>query len=214
MLNLILKDVLIQKKYLLVSVLYALFFTLCFKSNPSMAFGMIPMMIAYILIAGACGFDDKNKCEIMLNSLPIDRTNLVISKYLSTILFIFIGIALAFTFSTILNFSGFIHMDRLMNLEDVFGATIGTLIMSCLYFPLYFKFGNQKARYVLAGIFMFIFAISIFLTNKIAKAPISFMAYLNNQPDWLIATFIAIIAAILFLISILLSIKFYINKDL
>ncbi|WPC43168.1 ABC-2 transporter permease [Clostridium sp. JS66] len=214
MLNLILKDVLIQKKYLLFSILYTLFFAFCFKSNTSMIFDMLPVMISYVLISGACGFDDKNKSEIMLNSLPINRVNLVISKYLSTILFIFIGIALVFTFSTILNISGFIHMNRLMNLEDVFGTSIGTLIMSCLHFPLYFKLGYQKARYFMGATFMLIFAIVMILVKNVNKTSINFMAYLNNQPDWLITSFIVVIAAILFLISILLSIKFYINKDL
>ncbi len=214
MLSLILKDVLIQKKYLLVSILYALFFTFCFKSNSSMVFNMLPIMIAYVLINGACSFDDKNKSEMMLNSLPINRANLIISKYLSTILFIFIGIALVFTFSTILNFSGFIHMNRLMNLEDILGISICTLIMSCLYFPFYFKLGYQKARYFIGATFMLIFAIVMILANNVNKTSINFMAYLNNQPDWLIASFIVVIAAILLLMSILLSIKFYINKDL
>jgi hypothetical protein len=214
MLSLILKDVLIQKKYLLVSVLYALFFSFCFQSNTSMIFTMIPTMIPYMLILGACGFDDKNKSEIMLNSLPIDRTNLVISKYLSSLVFIFMGILLAFVFTTLLNFSGFIHMNRLMNLEDVLSVTIGILIIVCLYFPCYFKFGYQKSRYFLVAMFLLVFGTATMLISNIIKTPINFMAYLNNQPDWLVTTFIIVIVLIILLVSMFLSIKFYANKDL
>ncbi|WPC43167.1 ABC-2 transporter permease [Clostridium sp. JS66] len=214
MLNLILKDVLIQKKYLLISVLYALFFVFCFQSNASMIFAMIPYMIPYMLILGACGFDDKNKSEIMLNSLPIDRTTLVIAKYLSSLFFIFIGILVSFVFTTLLNFLGFVHMNRLMNLEDILSITIGVLIICCVYFPFYFKFGYQKSRYFLIAMFCLFLGTTTFLASNIIRVPKNLISSLNSQPDWLIASFIAVIAAILFLSSILISIKFYINKDL
>ncbi len=214
MLNLVLKDILIQKKYLLGSILYALFFSFCFQSNTSMIFTMIPTMIPYMLILGACSFDDKNKSEIMLNSLPIDRTNLVISKYLSSLVFIFMGIILAFGFTTLLSFSGFIHMNRLMNLEDVLSVTIGILIIVCLYFPCYFKFGYQKARYFLVAMFILVFGATTMVISNIIKIPINFMTYLNSQPNWLVAAFIIVIVLIIALFSMLLSIKFYANKDL
>lgn len=214
MLNLILKDILIQKKYLLISVLYAFFFAFCFKSNTSMALTMIPTMIPYMLILGACGFDDKNKSEIMFNSLPIDRTILVISKYLSSLVFIFMGIFLAFVSTTPLNFLGFIHMNKLMNLEDILSITIGISLIVCLYFPFYFKFGYQKSRYFLIAMFCLFLGFSAILINNIVKAPINFITYLNSQPNWLVTTFIVVITAIIFLVSILISIKFYINKDL
>ncbi|EET84348.1 conserved hypothetical protein, partial [Clostridium carboxidivorans P7] len=198
----------------LISVLYALFFAFCFQSNASMIFVMIPTMIPYMLILGACGFDDKNKSEIMLNSLPIDRTTLVIAKYLSSLFFIFMGILLSFVFTTLLNFLGFVHMNRLMNLEDILSITIGILAICCVYFPFYFKFGYQKSRYFLIGMFCLFLGTATFLASNIIKVPKNLISSLNSQPDWLIASFIAVIGAILFLISILLSIKFYINKDL
>ncbi|AWI06487.1 ABC-2 transporter permease [Clostridium drakei] len=213
MLNLVLKDVLIQKKYLIVSVLYAFLFSLCFKSNPSMVFNMVPTMIAYLLIGGACAFDDKNKSDIMLNSLPVNRVNLVISKYISSFLFIFIGILLSFIFTTILSFAGFFHIGRLMNLEDIFGASIATLIISCLYLPLFFKFDYKKSKYFLMALFLFVLSSATIFTNTI-KLHISFVTYLNSQPDWLVTCFIIVLGLILLLISILISIKFYINKDL
>lgn len=218
MFSLVLKDILIQKKYVLFSLLYTCFFTFIFKSNlnPSMVFGMIPVMVAYMLIIGACGYDDKNKCEIMLNSLPINRINLVISKYLSAFVFIFMGLFLTFTITTILNLSGFIHFNRLMNLEDILGPIIGILILSSLYFPCYFKLGYQKSRYFLIAAFFAIFAVSSFLGEVVVKGSNrpSFIICLNSQPNWLITTFIIIIAFMILLISMLLSVRFYINKDL
>ena len=154
MFNLVLKDILIQKKYLLFSIVYFFFFTFMFKDHPSVLFGTVPIMISYMLLIGACGFDDKNKSEIMLNSLPINRVTLVIAKYLSVCVFIFIGVFLTFAFTTILNFSGVIHFDRLINLTDILTDIIGTLFFGSLYFPIHFKFGYQKTSsysYLLFG---------------------------------------------------------------
>ena len=217
MFSLVLKDILIQKKYVLFSIIYAFFFSFMFKStDSSMLFIMIPIMVSYMLIIGACGYDDKNKCEIMLNSLPINRTTLVISKYISTFVFILIGLLLTLATTTILNSLGFGHFNKPMNLENILGPVVGVLLLSCLYFPLYFKFGYQKSRYFLISVFFLIFAIPTTLSKIIAKGntPPSFIVYLNSQPDSLITTFIIIIAFIILLASMLLSIRFYLNKDL
>jgi hypothetical protein len=213
MFSLVLKDILVQKKYVLFSIGYAFFFTFVFKA---MAFTMIPCIVAYMLILGACAYDDKNKCELMLNSLPINRTILVISKYLSTFVFIFAGILLTFASTTILNLTGFTHFNRLMNLEDILGSIIGVLLLACLYFPLFFKLGYQKSRYFLVAVFLLFFAGTTALSGVISKGntPPSFIIYLNSQPNLLIGTFIAIVAFIILLISILLSIRFYTTKDL
>ncbi|WP_411679906.1 ABC-2 transporter permease [Clostridium thailandense] len=216
MFNLVLKDILIQKKYLFFSIVYFFFFTFMFKDHPSILFGTVPIMISYMLLIGACGFDDKNKSEIMLNSLPINRVTLVISKYISVCVFISIGIFLTFAFTNILSFSGIIHFDRLITSEDILVDVVGTMFFSALYFPIHFKFGYQKTRYFLIIIFCFVFAAPSILVKTIFKSgpTPNFIVYLDNQPDWIITSFIIIITCIVFLISLLISIKSYVNKDL
>lgn len=216
MFNLVLKDILIQKKYLLFSIVYFFFFTFMFKAHPSVLFGTVPIMISYMLLIGACGFDDKNKSEIMLNSLPINRVTLVISKYISVCVFIFIGVFLTFMFTTILNSSGVIHFDRLITSTDILVDVVGTLFFGSLYFPIHFKFGYQKTRYLLVVIFCLVFAApSIWVKTVLKGGPTpNFIVYLNSQPNWIITSFIIIITCIVFLISLLFSIKCYVNKDL
>ncbi|KZL90543.1 ABC-2 transporter permease [Clostridium magnum] len=218
MFSLVLKDILVQKKYVVFSVFYAIFFSFLFKydTNSPMVFTMIPIMVSYMLVIGACGYDDKNKCEIMLNSLPINRSILVISKYLSTITFIFIGILLTFATTTILNISGFAKFNKLMSLEDILVPVVGVLLFACLYFPFYFKLGYQKSRYFITAVFFLIFAIPTTLSKIIPKGstPPSFIVYLNSQPDLIIGMFITAVTFILLLISICFSIRFYHNRDL
>lgn len=222
MFNLVLKDVLIQKKYILISMLYPLIFsTMIFKGTgdtSSTGFIVLPIMVAYILLMGACGYDDKNKSDIMLNSLPINRIDLVIAKYLSSFVFIFIGISITFVITAALNFSGFLHFDRLMNFQDVLGCTISIVILSSLYFPINFKFGYQKSRYVNMIFFMGVFFLPSILLSKFIKkgsgAAPSFILYLNSQPNWVIVSFILIIAFIIMMLSLIVSTRIYMNKDL
>lgn len=218
MFGLVLKDILVQKKYVVFSIFYAIFFSIIFKStaDSSMVFNMIPIIVSYMLIIGACAYDDKNKCELMLNSLPINRTILVISKYISTLIFIFMAIILTFAATTIIDFSGLSHFKRPVNLEDILGPVVAILFFTSLYFPIYFKLGYQKSRYFMIAVFFLLFAIPTTLSKIIPKdsTPPSFIVYLNTQPDFIIALFIVAVMSILFLISIFFSVRFYINKDL
>lgn len=220
MFNLVLKDILIQKKNLILSCLVGLVFALInakVNSNSStIIFIMIPIFISYSLLMGACGYDDKNKCDIMLNSLPISRVNLVISKYLSTFVFILIGLFVSFLITTILRFSSFYHLNRLMKIEDIMGAVISIILLSSFYFPIYFKFGYHKSRYINMILFFSAFFIPPILVGTILKGgnPPYFIVYLNSQPNWLVAAFILIIAFLVVLISMFISSKIYLNKDL
>lgn len=216
MFNLVLKDILIQKKSLIFFFLYILFFSFMFKGTPSVLFTTAPIMISYILLIGACSLDDKNRSEIMLNSLPINRITLVTSKYVSTCAFVFIGIFLAFILSTILNSFGIIHFSRLISLTDILGDVVAVSLFSSLYLPIYFKFGYQKTRY-LNAVIIFLFCASTAIISKLmvkGGAIQNFIFYLNSQPNWVIGSLIIIINCIIFLISLLFSIKFYVNKDL
>lgn len=218
MFNLVLKDILIQKKSLILYCLVSFIFTLINQTNSNnstMLFIMIPVFISYSLLMGACTYDDKNKCHIMLNSFPVNRIDLVISKYLSTFVFMFIGFLLIFLITTILNFSGFSHFSRMINLEDILGFSISIILLSSIYFPIYFKFGYYKLRYVNMVLFMSGFFIPPMLVGAISKgtAP-NFILYLNSQPNWLVNTFAIIATFIILLSSMLLSARFYLNKDL
>lgn len=221
MFNLVLKDLVIQKKYILLSVMYPLIFSATMfngtDGSSSTGFVVIPIMIAYILLIGACGHDDKNKADMLLNSLPINRIDLVIAKYLSTFVFIFIGLGITFMVTAALNFLGVIHLNTLMSLEGVVGASISIIILSSLFFPINFKFGYQKARYVNTMLFMAMFIVPVSLAKFIKKgigAPPSFIIYLNSQPDWIVGSFMLIIALIIMVVSLLISARIYVNKDL
>ncbi|MBC2580042.1 ATP-binding cassette domain-containing protein [Clostridium sp. DJ247] len=174
-----------------------------------------PSVIAYMFIIYASACDDKNKSYIILNSLPINRKDIVISKYISVLVFIFIGVVISFLITTILKLSGFGHLNELMTSGNILGCSTSILLLSSLYFPIYFKFGYLKSKYFNMILFMCAFFIPTFLAENLGKGNIpKFIAYLNTQPNWLVTMFILAVLFIILLISLLISTKIYVDKDL
>ncbi|MCG9969458.1 ABC-2 transporter permease [Pelotomaculum terephthalicicum JT] len=85
MLNLILKDILIQKRTIIFALLYGVFIFFAFSKPPfsQCIYSMGAMGISYILILTALQADFKNNTMVILNSLPVRRSEIVASKYLS-----------------------------------------------------------------------------------------------------------------------------------
>lgn len=71
MINLILKDISIQKKTFLYALFYGIFTVIAFPATMTArgAYMFGGMTIAYIFIMYSNGYDEKNKSEIILNSL-------------------------------------------------------------------------------------------------------------------------------------------------
>ncbi|MDD2422161.1 MAG: ABC-2 transporter permease, partial [Heliobacteriaceae bacterium] len=87
--NLLLKDFLVQKPSLRWSLGYLLFILVIFGMTPTFgnfAYIMAGFGSAYILVMGSLQMETKNQADIFLNSLPVTRREIIISKYLSALL--------------------------------------------------------------------------------------------------------------------------------
>lgn len=86
MVNLLWKDILILKRFLWLAPLYGFFALFVFRSMPGGALGAGTVGVTYMLMSQAITLDDKNKSDVMLNSLPLRRKDIVLAKYLSVFL--------------------------------------------------------------------------------------------------------------------------------
>jgi ABC-2 type transport system permease protein len=92
MFNLVLKDILIQKKTFVLGLFYIPIMAIAFQHSVT---SMIPAGIVgltYIVLITACAYDDKYKTDIMLNSLPLHRNSIVLARYMSLFLYYVIGV--------------------------------------------------------------------------------------------------------------------------
>ncbi len=223
MLNLVLKDLLLQKKTFLFTMGYAIFLFFCFK-NPALSnivYITVTVMTSYLFIIYATSFDDKNKCDIMLNSLPVTRKEIVTARYLFLLITIFIGIATSFIIGAFFKIIGDVSglwTIRLINHNDLIISLFSVSLMGSIYMPFYYKFGNIYVRIFNVVFFIVVFSVPKLVTeyiikNRNIKWIKKIILFANTIPDWVIPIIIVVFSLLILSISLLFSIRIYGNKD-
>ncbi|MCH3963113.1 MAG: ABC-2 transporter permease [Clostridium sp.] len=209
MINLILKDILIQKKTFIIIILVSLLTSINFKDDPSLMFAFISNFSAYALVTGT--FYKDEKANVMLNSLPINRITIVMSKYISILIFGLLGILSAFILPNLMQSLYIIQLSGKMTLEYILGSFAGVLLLSCSVLPVYFKYGYAATRYAAIGLFLVIF-FAFTTIGKIQNVK-HITNYLGSLPDNIITAGIVITMFIIFLVSFFISYSIYKGKN-
>ena len=221
MFNLLIKDIAIQKKTLLYALIYAMIAPIAFFSMAPSGFGLYvlpPMATTYIFISFAVNYDEKNKSEIVLNSLPIKREDIVISKYISVFAFAILGITYSIIIGFIGKFTGLQVFDRSISLLNIVLVLTSVCIFSSIFFPVYFKFGYIKMNFfnvILVMLILFLPSVSIAYAtenpNNIFVQKFNyFMSSTSSFTQNSLALFIGLV---IFLLSLMISLRIYKNKE-
>lgn len=220
MYSLILKDILVQKKSIIWVVLYCLVLAVVFQGTDSggMAYVMVGVASIYLFITSACAYDEKNSAEIVLNSLPLTRRNIVTAKYLGMLLFMVIVLGIIVLSVLVFTQIPLPIKLRPLTFQDVIGIIVSTGLLAALFYPTFFKVGYHKARIINLVLFFSFFFLPGILVNYLRKhqppaALLRFIRGLAAQPDWLVAGGILLIIAVLLLLSYILSVQFYRQRE-
>ncbi|HZK54826.1 MAG TPA: ABC-2 transporter permease [Desulfosporosinus sp.] len=227
MINLVWKDLLLLKRSLWLAPLYAFFAFFAFRTMPDGGLSAATVAISYMLLLQAIIQDDKNQSEIMLNSLPMRRGNIVLAKYLSAFLYATLGILSFLLTQVIVTVVGIPLSINQISFEEIFGALIAMVVLIGIYFPIYFKFGYLRSRIVgtiLLVVSIFLFAMGLSLAqraggvnNSILQTIITplqgVVGWLQTQTDWQIASYLFALALIFTASSALLSLRFYTRRE-
>lgn len=220
MLNLIVKDLMIQKKFFLFVPLYVAFLAPVFAKPPMsvVIYPMVSAVVVFTLTMNAIVYDDKNRSEVLLNSLPIKRGDIVLAKYLSILLYLALALATAAIFMLVVNAIGLKSLVKMPGTADLVGSLAVAIFLGSFIYPLYFKFGSIKIRYVTTVLFMAMFFLPGLLMDYL-KAPGRQTAIQNlitkmaMMPDWLQLTGITAVLLAMLLISLALSLRIYGEKE-
>lgn len=218
MYNLIIKDILIQKKQVAFSIAYLAFILVAFQG---MGEAMLPMglvALTYMLSMTSCAYEDKNKSDIMLNSLPIKKANIVAAKYMSVFVYLAMGVIAYTLFTKIIIVAQIPLKTYPITLEAFIGGLVAVSLMVGIWLPIYFKFGYMKLRVVNFVLFFLFFFGTSFLTKYFQEQQSSqwvqnIINLLNSQENITIALITAVIVIIFLIISYALSVRFYIKRE-
>jgi len=215
MLNLILKDILIQKKYFYF-VLGYIAISLVTMSDSSALYYLVSVTIAFLFSISSFAYEEKNKCDMVINSLPVTRREVILSKYISIILFSLISVAIMSILGIIVNafHISYIKLGSI-TLSEIKSIIFTCVILSSVMFPIYFKFGYTKGRLVTFIIYFIFFGLASTITSSMDEEPIkSIVSAVTgaNRGTYQILGFIVLIG--IYAVSLILSMGLYEKKDL
>lgn len=201
MINLIFKDVLIQKKmiglYMATIIIYLL------VDVPPIFLGII---YSIVFILNTFSVDEKDNTNILLNSLPYTRKEIVSSKYIGSLIFTTIIIFIIYVGNFLLNGKEVLFMWKEMLL--VFSLV---MVAISFMFPISYKFKTQYlviASGVLFGIYLLTINLLVPINDILKDLTRKFMTLQETQM-YFIAIFTIVI---LYIGSWLLSIRIYERK--
>lgn len=154
MFNLIRRDAILQKRQLLVFVPFVVFF-IVMNSHPALIFLVASIFIPF----NAFAYDEKAETNILLNSLPYTRKEIIASRYLGTIVYMALSIGLTSI--------GLFVFDKPFTMTDM-AIGVGLFLSFVAFtFPLFYIFRGNITMVV-----MIIFFISAIMGPHI----VSFLA--------------------------------------
>jgi len=206
MLNLVRKDILVLKWYYLFVALYALFFGLLSK----VSFTLIGVMPAVILLVMGASVEMRSRTMLFVGSLPVTRNQIVKAKYLSVLVFTLIGAAVTVAM-ILINRYALDRDDGFTGIMFVYMAAI-TLLYASIYLPIYFWFGAKGGQFVtFITIFLMAAAISA-LSNRLSEPKQVGQFGEMSSAAW--GSCIMASAALIFVISAIVSMRIFRKKDL
>ncbi|HFK1450529.1 ABC-2 transporter permease [Bacillus pacificus] len=194
--QLILKDFIIQWKFLIWYILYPVFFYMALTDTENL-FIIMSVIITIGATVKTFEADSKNESEVIVNSLPILKKHIVFAKYIVAIIILFISVTVGcFTMG----------MKNGVNLFEFIETTMVASISFILVYlsfvlPISFWLGYKK---------------TIFITIVIFMAPIVVLEALfqiNLEQIQLYNNVLFISSICMFIVSIFVSVKLYEKKE-
>lgn len=127
MFNLIRRDVILQKRQLILFIPFIIFFIIM-EANPTLIF----IIASLIIPLNAYVYDEKVETNILLNSLPYTRTEIITSRYLGAI--IYMVLAIGVTSLTLFIF------NKSFTMNDIAISCSLFLLFAAFTFPLFYIF--------------------------------------------------------------------------
>ncbi|MEJ9281379.1 MAG: ABC-2 transporter permease [Bacilli bacterium] len=199
MLNLIRKDMILQKKTLPFMLLF-LFVYLFVNVSTS----WVAIVFCIVIIMNAFQTDETSSANLLLNSLPYTRKEIVSSKYIGALIFIFL------TLLTIFIGNWMIHRE-IMQWEVLLFITSIVMGLISFAFPFSYLFNSKYLLIGFGGVFV------------VYMVTLSFIPNLNDRVREVVQTvlsldnslfYIGIILSVglLYVLSWILSIRIYSRK--
>ncbi|ASZ19042.1 ABC-2 transporter permease [Bacillus pacificus] len=220
--QLVYKDLFFFRVMWLVNFVMPLLF---FMLEPSGEF-LFPMSCLFITLSSVMTLtfmDERNKSDIIINSLPVSRKDIIIARYISCAIFI-VGAILS-TMLVVFLIRGIVvigdigtyHPNLYIEIPwyEVINGAVYALLFVAMFFPSYYGTKSKVVRSIVSAASMGVGVILwLFISDGLDETTPPFMEWIMNPVH--IGVFIigGIILASVYIVSMLLTIKIYETRDL
>ncbi|HBH3610308.1 TPA: ABC-2 transporter permease [Clostridioides difficile] len=209
--GLILKDLLNLKgniKFILLFIIMFGFMSSLGDGNVNNFIGVIIVLFTTMIVS-TFSYDDLNKWDSYVLTMPINRNDIVLSKYLTMLIFSFIGVLVSLIVSVTI---GYFKNTLILNETLLINALILSISVcfGSLILPLIYKFGTERARLLMILCFL-VPTLALLVFKSILEnisSPISIEIILNT-----LVYSLPFVAILLFVISYFISSKIYSKKE-
>lgn len=168
---------------------------------------LILISYSYVLIITPFSFDTTNKTISLINSIPIKRKEIVVYRYLSVFVYILISIIYVAVYMWIIDKTGLINIEY-FNLSMIKIAIPYIMVLASIMFPTNFRFEPGLSQIINTFIYSatIIFLFNLAEPSKDMSSNMFFKLLTNSN--------FIILAIIVYMLSMVLSIRLYENRDL
>lgn len=205
--GLMIKDIIILRKNMKMTLLMSLFFLIFAyaTSNPPYIIGVATFLFSTMSVT-TMSYDEMTKWDRYALAMPIARRNVVIGKYLLAIMLAFLAVVgfSGIAYFLILPKSDMIFIELLLVAYVVF---VIALIYTSFMIPLVYKFGVERTRIVIIGLL----AGPAIIVTTLVKAGVK----LPSEAQLMTMLKLSPLILLLFVgASFFISLKIYKNKEL
>ncbi|QWI18527.1 ABC-2 transporter permease [Bacillus wiedmannii] len=196
-----------------------------FMLDPSgeLLFSMSCLFITLSSVMTLIFMDERNKSDIVINSLPVSRKDIVIARYISCAIFIVGGmlstmlVVFLIRGIVVIGDIGAYHPNLYIEIPwyEVINGAIYAVFLVVTFFPSYYGTKSKVARSLVSAASIGVGGILwIFISDGLNETTPSFLEWIMNPMH--IGVFIVggIILASVYIVSMFLTIKMYETLDL
>jgi len=213
--KLIYKDIVLSKKPLVIILIYAVVFPLIFNSNDSglnSSMGSL-ILVGFTFFITAIEIEERAKSFRIIHSLPVTRKESVVARYVGSLILSVLSIlALNILYLGLSNFMSIAY--KLTDYKSMVNCMMAIISTSSIVMVLTYALGYNAAR---IANFLLFFPLFIIYTGLFSGSSNEFLnnisSFANNIGTSML-TLKIIIAFLIYLLSMMLSIFIYEQRDL
>jgi ABC-2 type transport system permease protein len=160
MLGLMIKDFLVLKWYLCLSFFFGVWMIALVRTQPFFTLAYFNagwILIWFVLVRGTFAMDEHTRSEAVINSLPLSKKEIVTGRHLTSLALLALGFLDMLVWYIIIQ----LVVPHNITIPWISAIVVGlttVAILTVSIFPLFFKLGYMKARWIYFLVIMFIFA--------------------------------------------------------